>query len=212
MEAIAVRLLKVQQQSALPRAFKSTARSWMAALCSHNVIHAMSHATQSDRWGDPGLPRRYGVRAASWVALLKLAACDPSWHMTLSQPIAPATTTQCIVSVLQASTEVDSVMNDPVRGVYFAVPDSTLRVGSRVGWISLDRPADSLPVLKLSIEWRFPIGGVYATPEQTHHLADLGAKLVGRVRSTCAPDVPSAVSCRIEGPPLTSKPPCGGDL
>lgn len=161
-------------------------------------MHALNHQGQF----------LYQLRSALPIGAVALAACDPAWHMAIRQPIAPVTTQQCILSVLQRSPEVDSVTTDRA-GLLFALRDSTVPTGARQGWVTVERARDSTAVLNVSFTWLFPIAGVSATPEHTRYLAHVGQKLTDRIRTTCTPSVPAAASCRIEGPPLISKPPCG---
>ena len=145
---------------------------------------------------------KWVVRALASLPLVGAGACDPSWHMAIRQPVAPTTAAQCIEGVLRADPRVDSVTAAAGGGLDFALRDSTVPGGRRHGWVRLERSADTVRTLELAVLWHFPAGGVGADSARTRQLAAFGRETAERIRLTCARDVPSAVSCRIVGPPL----------
>jgi hypothetical protein len=119
--------------------------------------------------------------------------------MAIQQPIAPVTTRECIARALRTSPHVDSVRTEQYYLLSFVIPDSTVPMRRRQGWVELKHPRDSIALLELAIEWRFPAAGIGASPEHTRYLAGIGRDLAERVRVACAETMPTATSCRLKG-------------
>ena len=138
-------------------------------------------------------------RAAVWLAATVLTACDPSWQMAFRQQVAPVTSKECIADVLRESPHIDSVAVDRSDWITFHFRDSLVPRGYRGGWLQIQRPKESPALLRLEIVWHFPAAGITAEPPHSRYLASVGQALVEHMGSRCAPGVPIAVSCRLEG-------------
>ena len=145
-----------------------------------------------------GLPGKH-TRAAVWLAAAVLTACDPSWQMAFRQQVTPVTSKECIADVLRESPHIDSVSVDRSDWITFHFRDSLVPSGYRGGWLQLQRPKESPALIRLEIIWHFPAARITAEPPHTRYLAAVGQALVERISSRCAPGVPIAVSCRLEG-------------
>jgi hypothetical protein len=139
------------------------------------------------------------LRRSLVITSVSLAACDPAWHVAIQQPITPIVTRECIATALGTSPHIDSVRTERYSLLSFLVPDSTVPMRRRQGWGEVKHARDSVALLELSIEWRFPAAGVGASPERTRYLAGVGRDLAERVRVACAPELPNTTSCRLKG-------------
>ena len=141
--------------------------------------------------------------AASLFSVAGLAACDPSWRMSIEQPLTPASAPACVQATLRARPEIDSVRAETESEITFRLREPAVPEGSIPGWVRLERAADSAATFRLELWWHFPAADVLETPERTRQLAAFGREVAEQVRRACAPNAPSATSCRMLSPPLS---------
>ena len=136
------------------------------------------------------------------LACVSLVACDPLWSMNISQSLKSATAPECIAATLRARPEVDSltVLRDGELAFHLREPTGVRSYSP--GLVRLERAADTAATLQIELWWHFPAAGVTASPERTRRLTAFGREVAEQVRRACAPEAPSAVSCKIIGPRL----------
>jgi len=139
------------------------------------------------------------------VGVVQLAAgCDPIAGVTLRQRLGPAPRLACVRAALVASRLVADVRpseyNRTLPGHRFQVflADSLAPRHAMPPRVRLVVPANDSATLEISIMY-FGATTARITPEFARQSTAVASLLTSVVRDACAPDLPAAVTCRIEG-------------
>jgi len=138
----------------------------------------------------------------SLTAMLAFTACDPLFSTQYRQPIAPITADQCVETALRSSPLVaivsrdkDPDSRDVTSSYHIVVRDSATAGGEWDGQAAREQKGDSAWV-RLSYQY---MG--FATPPRSDRARweSEAYEILESVRARCAPEAPSAVTCRAGG-------------
>lgn len=142
-----------------------------------------------------------GRLVSSLAATLSLTACDPLFSTQYRQPVAPLTSDQCVEGALRSSRLVSrlerqkSSYDHDATSSYHIVVSDTAMGGEWEGEAARDHRRDSTWV-KISYEYM----GFATPPKQERARWEVEAhEILETVRARCAPDVPSAITCKAVG-------------
>jgi hypothetical protein len=133
------------------------------------------------------------------IVIVAITACDPLFSTEYRQPIAPLSPDQCVEAALQRSPHIAVVSREKnpydravTSAYHIVVRDSATIGGDWDGEAARERRGDSTWV-RVSYSY---MG--YATPRRTDRARWEGEAhdILETVRARCAPDVPSAITCK----------------
>ena len=136
------------------------------------------------------------------TAAFALAGCDPIFSTQYRQPLAPLSADQCVESALRSSplvAIVNRVRNEGARNVtslyHIVVRDSATVGGDWDGEAAREQRGDSAWV---RVSYAYP---GFATPRKSDRARWEGQahEILESVRARCAPEVPSAITCKAAG-------------
>ena len=138
----------------------------------------------------------------TFTALLTLTACDPLFSTQYRQPLVPLAGDPCVEDALRSSRlismverEKSSYDHDATSSYHIVVRDTSAMGGEWEGEASRERRHDSTWV-KVSYSYM----GYATPPKQERARWEVQAhEILETVRAQCAPDVPSATTCKAVG-------------